>query len=295
MSANAANDKATRDKLIQRSRYACANNSYLSGLNKTRAHDMIGSGPRLQLSVERFEDNARKIEKTFTAWMRASGMVDKCRVMTETEGRDGEGFGLLITNPKVRHAVKLDVRLIEAEQVAAPFSLLFQSDEVDGIKYDEFGNAISYTILKDHPGGGFTLFSDYTTVDASKILHWYRPDRPGQGRGVTQYQPILETAEILRRYTKAELLKNEFAANVSGVLYTDQPPGDAVTEGASWERIEIERNALLSAPAGYRAEQFDAAATSGTFAEFKREALNEIGRCVCAPLNVVSAENTPAV
>jgi capsid protein len=292
LSANAANDRGTREKLIARSRYACANNSYLNGLNKTLGHDLIGSGPRLQLSVEGNEDAARAVEKQFVAWMRLGGIVDKLRVAAETEVRDGEAFALMITNPRGRHPVKLDLRLIEAEQVATPYYASIDADQVDGINYDEFGNPVSYSILKQHPGGGITMFTEATLVDASKVLHWYRPDRPGQGRGVTKFQPVLETAEILRRYTKAELLKNEFGANVSGVLYTDQPPGEAITEGASWERIEIERNALLTAPASYKAEQFEAAATSGTFAEFKRETLNEIGRCVCAPLNVVSGNSS---
>ena len=291
LSANAANDKGTREKLAQRARYEVANNSYLNGLTKTVSHDLIGSGPRLQLGLSNFEA-ARRIEKSFAAWLRASGMMDKFRVMHETRLRDGESFGILATNPATRHPVKLDVRLIEAEQVSSPVLMPLANDEVDGIQYDQYGNPRKYTILESHPGAVYAWSSKYKTVDAQFVLHWFRPDRPGQGRGVTEYQPVLETSAILRRFTRATLLAAEFAANVSGVLKTDQAPGETVVDATSWERIEWERNAALTLPAGWSIEQLKSENPNSTYADFKRECLNESGRCINAPLNVVSGNSS---
>jgi capsid protein len=96
----------------------------------------------------------------------------------------------------------------------------------------------------------------------------------------------------LRRYTLAVLAAAETAADFAGVLYTDAPPDGQVMESEPFEPVEIEKRALLTLPAGWKVGQLDAKQPSTTYAEFKREVLNEIARCLNMPYNVAAANSS---
>ena len=68
-------------------------------------------------------------------------------------GKDGETFGLLFSNDNLDGPVKLDVRLVEADQIATPDLSTARANAVDGIVFDEDGNPKEYHVLKEHPGG----------------------------------------------------------------------------------------------------------------------------------------------
>ncbi len=62
---------------------------------------------------------------------------------------DGESFGLLTSNPRIDSPVQLDLKLVEAEQVTSPILALDSYRYLDGIRFDEHGNAISYDVLEN--------------------------------------------------------------------------------------------------------------------------------------------------
>ena len=81
--------------------------------------------------------------------------------------------------------MKLDLRLIEADQVATPDLKLDAKGAVDGIVFDRFGNPREYHVLKSHPGSKQAgLGMKYDRVPAESMIHWFRSDRPGQSRGL---------------------------------------------------------------------------------------------------------------
>ena len=100
LSANAANNAEVRRILRSRSRYEVANNSYARGIVLTLAHDVVGTGPRLQLLTPDAEAN-RRIEQTFIQWAKAVGLPDKLRTMRMARATDGEAFAVLISNPSL--------------------------------------------------------------------------------------------------------------------------------------------------------------------------------------------------
>ncbi len=59
LSANSANSAEVRRILRNRSRYEVANNSYARGIVLTLAHDVVGTGPRLQLLTSNTDANNR--------------------------------------------------------------------------------------------------------------------------------------------------------------------------------------------------------------------------------------------
>ena len=294
LSANSANSYEVRRTLRMRSRYEIANNSYAQGIVQTLANDLIGSGPSLQI-VTRTGQDASQIEAQFAAWMQATDLVSKLRTMTLAKKTDGEAFGILISNPRLPTPVKLDVKLVEADQVTTPTYDYLEPHYVDGIEFDDYGNPVTYHVLKVHPGERYTSVpnsNDFDKISADKVLHWFRPDRPGQVRGIPEIMAALPLFAQLRRYTLATLSAAETAANFAGVLYTDAPAGGEAASAEPFESVEFERNMFTTMPDGWKLGQLKSEQPTTTYREFKHELLNEIARCLNMPANIARCDSS---
>jgi len=293
MSANSANSPEVRRILRNRARYEVANNSYARGIVLTLANDCIGTGPRLQmLSPDRASNS--QVEKEFARWATAVGLAEKLRTMRMAKAEDGEAFTVFTSNPLLDAPVKLDLKLVEAEQVCTPdFRFVRQGNMVDGIVFDEFGNPVEYHVLKSHPGGTNLRFGfAYDQIPARSVLHYFRTDRPGQSRGVPELTPALPLFAMLRDYTLATLDAAKAAAYFAGILYTDAPPNGEADSIEPMDTIELERNMLMTMPGGWKMGQIHAEQPASTYAEFKHEVLNEIARCLNMPFNVAAGNSS---
>jgi capsid protein len=96
----------------------------------------------------------------------------------------------------------------------------------------------------------------------------------------------------LRRFTLAVLAAAETAADFAGILYTDAPANGEADAAEPFEPIELEKRALLTMPGGWKMSQMEAEQPATTYAEFKREILNEIARCLNMPANVARADSS---
>jgi lambda family phage portal protein len=292
LSANSANSADVRRVLRNRSRYEVANNSYARGIVLTLAHDVVGTGPRLQLLTQDGEAN-RRIEQAFMLWSRAVGLPEKLRTMRTARATDGEAFAILTNNPSFPTDIQLDLRLVEADQVTTPELNRISSTSVDGIVFDAAGNPTEYHVLRSHPGDGTAaMMRDYDRVPASAVVHWFRGDRPGQARGIPDIMPALPLFAQLRRFTLAVLAAAETAADFAGILYTDAPANGEADAAEPFEPIELEKRALLTMPGGWRMEQMRSEQPSTTYGEFKHEILNEISRCLNMPYNIAAANSS---
>jgi len=292
LSANAANSAEVRRILRNRARYEVANNSYARGIILTLANDAIGTGARLQMLTPDAEAN-RRIEQAFSAWAKAVGLAEKLRTMRMARAQDGEAFAVLTSNPRLPTQVQLDLRLIEADRVCTPDLNAREANAVDGIVFDEAGNPVEYHVLRQHPGealAGFYL--DYDRLPAASVLHWFRADRPGQARGIPDIMPALPLFAQLRRFTLAVIAAAETAADFAGILYTDAPAGGESEAAEPFEPIELEQRALVTMPGGWKMSQLQAEQPATTYAEFKKEILNEIARCLNMPFNVAAGNSS---
>ncbi|NLX54420.1 MAG: phage portal protein [Planctomycetaceae bacterium] len=294
LSAGAANNPQVRRILRARARYEVANNSYARGIVTTLANDSIGTGPRLQMLTDDAEAN-RLIEQEFMAWADAVGLAEKLRTMRMARAQDGEAFAMLVANPKLDSLVKLDLRLIEADQVATPdlAHRLLDANATDGIVFDAFGNPIEYHLLKSHPGDQRGhLSSDFDRVPASAMVHYLRADRPGQTRGIPEIMPALPLFAQLRRYTLAVIAAAETAADFAAVLFTDAPANGEADPVEPMDLVELERRMATVLPGGWRLGQIQAEQPSTSYGEFKKEILNEIARCLSIPYNVAACNSS---
>jgi lambda family phage portal protein len=291
LAADAAASPMVRRLLRNRARYEVANNAYLRGIVLTLANDVIGTGPRLQMVTDDPDAN-RAIEREFMRWATRVGLPGKLRTMRMSRAQDGEAFAILFTNPSLNHPVQLDLRLIEADQVASPLMDPADPKWVDGIVFDSCGNPVEYHILKTHPGARVSLGMEFDKVPAEAVLHWFRADRPGQSRGIPDLTPALPIFAQLRRFTIAVLEAAETAANISGTLETDSPPNGEAEAVEPMDTIELERNMLLTLPGGWNMKQVKPEQPATTYVEFVREKLGEAARCLNMPRNIALCDSS---
>jgi lambda family phage portal protein len=292
LSADAAANPEARRTLRNRARYEVANNSYGRGIVLTLANDVVGTGPRLQMLTDADEVN-QTVEREFAAWAKAIDLPGKLRTMRMARAQDGETFALLFNNGSLDSPVKLDIRLVEADQVTTPDLSLAKAGAVDGIVFDEFGNPREYHVLKAHPGdGSASAVGGYDKVPAKDMIHWFRCDRPGQSRGLPDILPALPLFAQLRRYTLAVIAAAESAANIAVLMKTNAPAGGEAAEVEPMTEMEFSPNMAVFTPEGWEPSQVKAEQPATTYDMFKREILNEIARCLNMPYNIAACNSS---
>jgi capsid protein len=290
LNANAANDPSTRQTLRERAQYEADNNPYVWGLVDKLGNDLVGRLPRPQLRIPGVgREVTRRIEREFLKWARRVHLGLKLRLMDAGAVVRGESFGVLTNNPKLpADGVQLDLRLYETDQVSTPFFIDYADPlAFDGGKLDEHGNVTEWHFLKAHPGSDVWVanFWEKDTLPADVVLHWYKPRRAGQVRGVPEILSALTIYGYLRRLTLATVVAAETAANIAGVLETDAA-APAGVEVKTAEEIDIPRGALLTTPAGWKVSQLKAEQPVTGYDPFKTSLLTEAGQPVGAPQNV---------
>lgn len=296
---DAAANPRVRATLRSRARYEVANNSYARGIVLTLANDTVGTGPRLQMLTDDPQANT-VIEQAFMRWCRAVNLAEKLRTMRMARAESGEAFAVFTNNPSVASDVTLDLKLIEPDQVTTP---VFSGREPknlrgrqanDGIVYDSHGNPVEYCILRSHPGetarGGYPM--QYDRVPAESVIHLFRPDRPGQTRGVPELTPALPLFAQLRRYRLAVLAAAETAADFALALYTDSPANGEPDAVEPLDVFELEARMATTLPQGWKLGQVKAEHPSTNHVEFVMSILAEIARCLNMPFNVAAGNSS---
>lgn len=96
---------------------------------------------------------------------------------------------------------------------------------VNGIEYDPLGRVAAYYLWAEHPGDvGLVRLGGMQSkrVPAEFIIHLYRAQRPGQGRGFSRLAPVIVRTRDLQLYEDAELSRKNLETRL-GVVYS----GDA--------------------------------------------------------------------
>lgn len=295
-SADAAANLDVRRTLRMRGRYEVANNSYARGMALDLAHHVIGTGPRI--SLRSAEDSPRAVredkavEQSFRDWADEICLAEKLRMARIARVETGEIFLLATYNPSIEHPVKLDLIPIEADQVASPYQNAIDPRQVDGMELDAFGKPTFYHFLRHHPGDLHAGNIDQVDrIPASRVFHYFRPDRPGMHRGIPEITPSLPLYAMLRRYTIAVLGAAEVAASIASVLQTTAPPGEEPDEMA-FDEVILDRYLATVLPEGYSLGQLKAEQPTTTYGEFKWEILNEISRCLSIPINIAAGNSS---
>lgn len=294
LDADSAHSKEVRHTLISRSRYEVANNGFADGIAQTYATDLVGIGPTLRMQTGSDGFN-RMVELEWYRWTKAIHFRRKLWCMAHAKHVDGEAIAVMRRNPGVKHAVKLDLQLIEADQCQTPYLPYGQPGYIDGIKFDEFGNPQWYDILREHPGNTNVLRLEIVPerVPADMVLHWFKMRRPGQHRAVPECSSTLNLGAAARRYREATLGAAETAADFTLFLKTQfQPDSEEMQYAADFSQQEITKRMMTALPVGYDPYQMKAEHPTATYAEFNKSLVNEQARPKSMPFNKAACDSS---
>lgn len=293
LDADAANSLAVRTKLRKRSRYERSNNGHASGILRTQANYVIGTGPKLRLQTQSPGFNAM-VEAAWKRWCEAVGFSRKLRTMCRAKCGDGEAFAIVVANDAIAGPIKLDVVLVECDRVTAPTMKSDDEGYVDGIRFDGFGNPISYDILDRHPGAAWYRAGpqSYKSYAADFVCHWFGGDeRPGQHRGIPELTPVLNLFATGRRYREAVVAAAETAADHS-LMVEMGAPNNEPDEVAPFTTLPIEKRMLTILPAGAKSAQMKAEQPTTTHESFVRSMVCEEARPLNMPYNIAACDSS---
>jgi capsid protein len=293
--ADSANSREVRHTLISRSRYEATNNGYTDGIVQTYATDLVGNAPALRMQTASQGFN-RMVEFQWYLWCKAIGFRRKLWTMAHAKVVDGESFAIMRTNPNVRHDINLDLVLYEAEQCQTPLLASgLVENEIDGIKFDQFGNPASYNFLRYHPGAASAVSVDLQleVVPAELVLHWFKCRRPGQHRGVPELASTLNLGASFRRLREANLSTAEKVAAWTLFLKTMFQPTEEDAENVeSLEQLEIVRGMITTLPNTVEPFQLKAEHPGPQYDSFHKTTLNEQARPKNMPYNKAACDSS---
>ena len=172
LDADASNSLMVRRNLRNRSRYERTNNGHAAGIVGTQSNYVVGIGPTLRMKTGRPGFN-RMIEAKWGNWCAATMFFRKLRTMNKAKTGDGEAFGHFRSNPGLADTVKLDLCPLECDQITAPYYIgAMDENYVDGIKFDEYGNVVSYDVLDRHPGAAWAWMGARATFQTIPQSSW---------------------------------------------------------------------------------------------------------------------------
>ena len=292
LDADSANSREVRHILVSRSRYEIANNAFSDGIAQTITNDLIGIGPTLRMQTASSGFNTM-VELQWYLWCKAVDLPRKLWALGHAKHSDGEGFGLVSRNPRIRHPLQLDIQLREAEQCQTPYPPINDPSHIDGIKLDEFGNPAFYEFLSEHPGATNRRmgFLDSTLIPADMVLHWFRLRRPGQHRGIPEMLSSLNAGAAARRWREATLSAAERAALLTLMMKTNLAPDEADAV-APFSTMDIEKGLMSFLPMGWDPFQAESKFPSATHESFNKALINEMGRSVNMPRNKAAADSS---
>jgi lambda family phage portal protein len=222
------------------------------------AHSVgVGIMPKFNTGDKALDKRARLAWQKWAKQMRPRGATRSQRHVGAGDGlrdRIRRGAGAADPDPAWRRqagVVPLEVQLLEPDHLdqsrdrlmlveRKPLSAISAEGVVvdQGIEYDLNGKRKGYWIYPVHPGArGIVMPSASIKVPAADMLHVYRKDRIGQGRGVPWVAPVmlkgrdaadLEEAVVVKARIEACLAAfiktNDTARNLGQKVSTEQRP-----------------------------------------------------------------------
>lgn len=290
------------DALRNRSREMNTMDGVASGATETMSINIAGNGLQLQsriraedlgISEEQVEKIRRQAEDL---WTRFNVFADIGRRLTFDEIQylairkvieDGESVIIPTWLDDPLQPLARRLQIIEADRIAAT-DREFQY----GIKLGAHGEPMQYSIRK---AGSY---SQYDVIDARdeagrpKILHIYRPLRPGQIRGVPLLSPVLALFKDVAETREAWVMKERIQACLAMVLTKKTDPiqeamrnatdTEVSTKTASTRLQQMEPGMIYYNEEGDEVSLLDPGRSAEGFEPFFRSTI----RMICAALGI---------
>lgn len=219
---------AARGPLARRARYLAANNALAASGVEAWVSALVGTGIKPQ-SSHADPDIRAALNLAFEAWTDdadADGLTDFYGLQALMVRRmviDGESFALMVNT-----AAGFHVRLIDAEQVDPSLNrdLPGGGRIVQGVEFNAAGRRVAYHVLPERPGMPFaSLPLTARRVEAEHMVHLFKPETPGQVRGVSWFAPVILRLADLDQWRDAQLVRQKVAAMLAGFVTSTDGSG----------------------------------------------------------------------
>lgn len=156
-------------------------------------------------------------------------------------------------------AVPMQLQLLEIDWLDSRKTGTVNGNSIiNGIEYNALGKVSAYWLFDHHPGEnlGSLRRSASRPVPASRIIHLYRPERPGQGRGFSRLATVIARVRDLSIYEDAELSRKNLETRLSVLATGDlnqlqQPDASTGSEGLkSGELGQLASGGVTALPPG---------------------------------------------
>jgi len=151
------------------------------------------------------------------------------RLMCRSWLRDGEALAQILEGNVAlldhRTKVPLSLEMLEADMLPTEYDNINMRNGVGGMLRNQWGQTVSYSIYKVHPGDTFNALStsNLKTIPADKMLHLRRIDRIGQVRGISDMASVITRMEDLKDFEESERIAAKIAASSSASITKGSP------------------------------------------------------------------------
>lgn len=220
MPSQISSQLAGRRALADRARYLAGNNALAASAVEAWVSALVGSGLKPQ-STHPDTGTREALNLSWEAWTDA-GDADASTdiyglqaVMARRLVVDGESFAMLLDT-----SAGLRVRLLDAEQVDGAMTQDLPGDGrvVQGIEFSADQRRIAYHVRQDRTGMPFGVTTETVRIPAGDIVHLYRPETPGQVRGISWFAPIILRMNDLDQWRDSQLMRQKIAALLAGFI-----------------------------------------------------------------------------
>jgi lambda family phage portal protein len=165
-----------------------------------------------------------------------------------------------------------------------------------GVEVDADGRRTAYWLLPERPGSAFATYAPSIRVDADSVLHVFKPQAPGQLRGVSWLAPIILPASEFDQLCDALLLGAKIAAMHAGFITdlngTGGDPYDGTGSGGILES-GLEPGTLKRLPTGWDVK-FDTPGQVQQIEAFLKLNLRQLAAGLGLPDHLLSGDLTGA-
>lgn len=218
-----------RDRLAYISRDMVRNTPFAARAQQVIANNVVGDGiiPKIEADDKDLrKEGLRLIEEHLdTTAIDADGrqnLYGLQRLAMNTIVDSGEVLILREQTVPRPGRIGLQLRLLEPDFLDTSRDGMLPDGNLirEGIEYDRDGRRVAYHLFDQHPGSdwfrGVGWRSRSSRVEAARVLHIYRQDRPGQMRGVSWFASIALSLQDLGDYQDAQIMRQKIAACFAG-------------------------------------------------------------------------------
>ena len=221
-------DNATRSELLRKSRYFEKNNAIYNRLADLYCNYTAGAGLQVTPSSVDPEWNV-KAKAWWDGWSRQPNLTNRqsfsslVNTMARARFVDGECFIVLTRGLSGRPRVQL----FEGHQVKTPpqFAEMEGDGIIDGVMVDANGRPTGYYFATRSRRDNSEVFE---LVGAENVIHFFKPLRPGQYRGLPMVSPVINDLHDLDDLQILEMRAAKDAADITNVIKT--PSGEVDPE-----------------------------------------------------------------